>query len=199
MVRCSLALDELNRVDFASVRLGQSLNHLTELSLSVSDRHVDDQIYRWLPEETAQDNFDGLRSLLRTCPSIQKLDLAHFSRIFIRRGSKQHGCLLRMLGESNLRRLQCLTLQGLCLSEHELLTSLQNLGTLRSLSLRCITLKNGSFKPIFDYCTIKAAMERLECDSLSHEVNLGDRSEQRIILYEPPWKVLPSFYPFHSN
>jgi hypothetical protein len=83
MVRCSLPLEELNRVDFASIRLGLSLNHLTELSLRVSDRHVDDLIYKGLPEEFVQDNFDGLKSFLRTCPSIQKLDLAHFSRVVV--------------------------------------------------------------------------------------------------------------------
>jgi len=94
MVRCSIPLAELNRVDFASIRLGLSLNHLTELSLRVSDRHVDDLIYKGLPEEFVQDNFDGLKSFLRTCPGIQKLDLAHFCRVVVDKEKKQHGRLL---------------------------------------------------------------------------------------------------------
>lgn len=192
MIRCSLPCDELNGVDFASVRLGSSLGHLTGLSLRVSDRHVRDHTNRGIPEETTQENFDGLRSLLRTCSSIQKLDLAHFSRVFVRREHKQHVRLLRVLGESSLRHLRCLTLQGLELSERELLTSLQGFGTLRSLSLRYICLTDGSFTPIFDYCTLEAAMERLELDSLSHRVNLGGSFESRTLMFESPWVVQAS-------
>jgi hypothetical protein len=113
MVRCSLPLEEFKRVDFASIRLGLSLNYLTELSLRVSDRHVDESIYKGLPEEFVQDNFDGLRSFLRICPGIQKLDLAHFSRAVIDKERKRYGRLLQALAESNLRHLHCLTLQGL--------------------------------------------------------------------------------------
>jgi hypothetical protein len=60
MVRCSLPLDELNRVDFASIRLGLSLNHLMELSLRVSDRHVDGRIYKGLQKTDT-----------RSCPFLQ--------------------------------------------------------------------------------------------------------------------------------
>jgi hypothetical protein len=198
MVRCSIPLGELNRVDFASIRLGLSLNHLTELSLRVSDRHVDGRIYKGL-QKTTQDNFDGLRSLLRTCPGIQKLDLAHFSRVLVGKEKKQHGRLLRALDESDLRYLHCLTLQGLDLTEHELLTTLQGFGTLRSLSLRYISLKEGSFTPIFDYCTVVSSMERLELDSLSHKVDLSGVFEHRIIRFEPPWVVWSRCYPLYDD
>jgi hypothetical protein len=198
-VRCSLPLEELNRVDFASIRLGLSLNHLTELSLRVSDCHVDDLVYKGLPEEFVQDDFDGLKSLLRTCPGIQKLDLAHFSGVVIDKEMKQHGRLLQALGESNLRYLHCLTLQGLDLTEPELLTTLQGFETLRSLSLRYISLKEGSFTPIFDYCTTESSVERMELDSLSHKVILHGKSQSCIIRFEPPWVVRSHCYPHYDD
>jgi len=187
MIRCSLPCKELESIDFASVGLGSSLRQLTGLSLRVSDRHVRDHTLRGIPAESTQETFDGLRSLLRTCSSIQKLDLAHFSRVFVKREGKQHGRLLQVLVESSLQHLRCLTLQGLELSECELLTSLQGIGTLRNLTLRYIRLTDGSFTPIFDYCTEE--MERLELDSLSHKVDLGGNFESRTIMFEPPWVV----------
>ena len=199
MVRCSLPLDELNRVDFASIRLGLSLNYLTELSLRVSDRHVDDQIYKGLLEEFAQDDLDGLRSLLQACPSIQKLDLAHFSRVFIAKGWKRHGRILQALTQSNLRYLHCLTLQGLDLTERELLITLQGFATLRRLSLRYISLKKGSFTPIFDYCTVVSSMEQLEFDSLTHKVDLHGDLEPRIVRFYPPWVVRSEDFPLYNE
>jgi len=176
---CSLSCSELGSVDFGSVGLISSLSHLVELSLRISDRHVRDQTHQTFDEEPLE-NFDGLRSLLRSCSSIRKLDLAIFSRVYVKEQNAQHGRIIRTLGESEMRRLECLTLQGFVFTEHELLTSLRGFGALRSLSLRFINLKDGSFKPVFDYCTIEAAMEEMELDDLFENV---------MVEFEPPWVV----------
>ena len=185
MQRCSLSINDLNNSSFATVGLNSSFGHLVELSLRVSDHHLVDHAHQsvdeGLSEKAIQEpNVVGLRSLLRACSFIQKLDLAHFSRVFVKRENKQHGRMLQVLGESRLRYLRCLTLQGFDFNEHELLTSLQSLGSLQSLSLRAIHLGDGSFKPIFDYCTMKAAMESLELDCLF---------ENELIQFEPPWAL----------
>jgi hypothetical protein len=100
---------------------------------------------------------------------------------------------LRALGESSLRCLQCPTLQGFKVTEDQMFTCLKGLGTLRSLSLRCIKLTDGGFKRILDYCTMEAAMEEMELDSLFGFLLVEpDVSESRMILFGPSWAVQPS-------
>jgi hypothetical protein len=186
MLRCSLSYDGLNSVDFASGRLGMSVGHLAELSWSISDKIIDQSPDEKSSEEVINESrLHGLRSLLQTCSSIRKLDLTYFSTAHGDRTNAQCGHILRALDESSLRCLQHLTLQGFKATEHELLALLHNCGALRSLSLRYVQLKDGSFKPILDYCTLDAAMEELELDSLfepdTHEF------ECDVIQFEPPW------------
>lgn len=196
MLRCSLYCDELNSVDFASGRLGQSLSQLTELSLSISEGTVEQSSQNDVLEESnRQSGHDGLRSLLQTCPSVQTLDLGHFSLDRIEDSTVHFGRIIRALGESSLPCLKNLTLQGFKVTESELLTSLQGLETLRSLSLRYIQLIRGSFKRILDYCTIKAAMEKLELESLFEHRVVGSLHEPRVIQFESPWMVRPQKTP----
>lgn len=171
MLRCSLSCNELNNVDFSSGGLGSSLGQLVKLSLSISE------------ETTQESNCAGLRCLLRTCPNIRKLDLAHFSLDYVAYADTQCGRILTALGESSLPRLQDLSLQGFTITENELYTTLQGFRTLRSLLLRYIKLTNGTFKRILDYCTMEAAMEQLELDSLF---------QSRIVQFGPPWAVQKS-------
>jgi hypothetical protein len=195
MLRCTLSCSELNSFDFASVRLVSSLRQLSDLSLKVSDHHViEDDTHQSLDEglsekHTQEPNFDGLRSLLRTCSSIRTLDLTHFAKVFVKRSNVRHGQILRALSDSRLQCLQCLTLQGFIVTEHELLTCLKGFGTLRSLTLRYIRLEDGSFEPVIDHCVIEAAMERVELDSLWETLKQGGESESKIVVFEPPWVV----------
>lgn len=187
MLRCSLSYEEFSIVDFASGRLDCSLSHLTELSLSISGRIIDQSSNHEFPEAISEPNVNGLRVLLRSCPNIQKLDLAYFSLKYVDDDlNVQGGRLLRLLAESSLPCLQDLTLQGFQATENELLMCLQSFKGLRSLSLRCIKLLTGSFKPILDYCTMEAAMEEVELESLF---------EARIVQFEPPWVIRPSQFP----
>jgi hypothetical protein len=195
MLRCTLSCSELNSVDFASVGLGSSLRQLSELSMRISDHHtIADETHQSSDEalsgkETQEPNLDGLRSLLRTCSSIRTLDVTHFAKVFVKRSNVRHGQILRALGESRLQRLWCLTLQGFKVTEHELLTCLKGFGTLRSLTLRYIRLKDGSFKPVLDHCVIEAAMERVELDSLWETPKQDGESESKVVVFEPPWVV----------
>lgn len=181
MLRCSLSCDELNNVDFTSVRLGASLGHLKELSLRVSDRIInrssDEGSVAQLTQVT---DFQGVRSLLRTCPNILKLNLAHLSVKY----NDDSRSILRALAESSLPCIQSLTLQGFSgITEEELLELLQGFETLQSLSLRYVRLRDGSFQPILDYCTMDADMR---------ELDLNDLVESRIVQFEPLWAVQPS-------
>jgi hypothetical protein len=167
MLRRSLSYDDLNSVDFASGRLDMSVGHLAELSWSISDWVIDQSSDEISSEEvTNESSLHGLQSLLQTCYSIRELDLAYFSMAHDDRTNAQCGYILRALGESSLSCLEHLWLQGFKATEHELLALLQSCGALRRLSLRYITLKDGSFKPMLDYCTLHAGMEELELDSL---------------------------------
>lgn len=181
MLRCSLSCDELNNVDFASVRLGASLGHLKELSLRVSDR-----IVNWSSDEesltqpTQVTDFQVVRSLLRTCPNILKLNLGHLS---VKYNDDSLG-ILQALAESSLPYLHSLTLQGFSgITEEELLALLQGFETLQSLSLRYVRLRLGSFQRILDYCTMEANMR---------ELDVNDLFESRIVQFESLWAVQPS-------
>ncbi|KAM0711412.1 hypothetical protein Q7P35_002152 [Cladosporium inversicolor] len=165
-----LSCDELNNVDFASVRLGASLGHLKELSLRVSDR-----IVNWSSDEesltqpTQVTDFQVVRSLLRTCPNILKLNLGHLS---VKYNDDSLG-ILQALAESSLPYLHSLTLQGFSgITEEELLALLQGFETLQSLSLRYVRLRLGSFQRILDYCTMEANMRELDYSQAYQEVHL---------------------------
>lgn len=191
MLRCSLSDDEFNSVDFTSGGLDMSVSHLAELSWSISDTIFDQNSRASSSEDATKEfNFDGLRSLLRTCSSIRKLDLTYFTWKYGDSTNAHCGGILRELGESNLLCLRHLTLHGFRVTEHELLTSLQGCGVLRSLSLRYIHLLDGKFKPILDYCTMDAAMEEVELDSLFEPEN--DTFELDIIQFKRPWVVQSS-------
>lgn len=183
MLRCSISCSELNSIDFAPARFGGSLGHLTELSLRVSnhiiDRNSDEEILRELAPGF---DFTGLRSLLRTCPNIEKLDLTHFRLRYPKDANALRPGILHALAESKFPCLQTLTLQGFRTTGDELLTLLQRFKTLRSLSLRYIMIIQGSFRPILDYCTVNANME---------EVNLESLFETAMIEFEFPWVIQP--------
>lgn len=193
MVRCSLSCNELDSVDFASGSLDSSLSHLKELSLSISDRFIDqrpgeedqspEEEIQSSDEETSESSSNGLQSLLQTCPDIQRLDLAHYSLKYVDNKKTQYGSILQTLGASSLPRLQHLALQDFKTTEDELLALLQGFGTLRNLSLRYIRLLDGSYKPILDYCSMEAVMENVELHSLF--------GPKKGILFEPPWIILP--------
>jgi hypothetical protein len=106
------------------------------------------------------------------------------------RTNAQCGYILRALGESSLRCLEHLTLQGFKATEHEILALSQSCGAMRSLSLRYIKPKDGSFKPIRDYCTLDAGMEELVLDSLFEPDTREFVCD--VIQFEPLWVVQSS-------
>ena len=184
MLRCSLSCSELNNVDFAPARFDGSLGHLTELSLRISSHVVDRSSDEEILTELAQgSDFGGMRSLLRTCPNIEKLDLTHFILNYVRDTNASRPCILQALIESPFPCLKVLTLQGFKTTGDELLTLVQRFNSLRSLSLRYIRLREGSFRRILDYCTVSAKMEEVKLESLF---------ESAIIRFESPWVVPPS-------
>jgi hypothetical protein len=181
MLRCSLSCSEFNNVDFAFVRLGGSFRHLTELSLRVSDHTVNRESYDEILNKLTQvADFEGLRSLLRTCHNVQKLDLAHFSLRYVNNSNTSSQGVLQTLAESELPSLQALALQGFRTTGDELVALLQKFKTLRSLSLRNIVLTQGGFQRMLDYCTMSANME---------EVNMDSLFAPDLVQFEPPYVV----------
>jgi hypothetical protein len=189
MVRCSLSCNELNGIDLASGRLNGSLGLLTSLSMRISDHGVSQISENHSSADESSDegrsveitqpsNFDGLRSLLQTCSSLQKLDLTHFSLESVDRGSTRGHAVLQVLSEVNLPRLRSLTLQGFRTTGSELLTLVQGFKTLRSLSLAHMKLIEGTFRPVLNHCTVEAKMEEVELDTLF---------ESDFIQFERPW------------
>jgi hypothetical protein len=184
MLRCSLSCNEFNNVEFAAIRLGGSFGHLRELSLRVSDHIVNrDSDNEILGKLTQVSDFEGMRSLLRTCHNVQKLDLAHFSLRYVNHTNTSSQGILQTLAESELPSLQALTLQGFSTTGDELVALLQKFKTLRSLSLRKIVLKQGGFQRMLEYCTINANMEELNLDSLL---------APGLVQFEPAYVVRPS-------
>jgi hypothetical protein len=184
MIRCSLSCSEFNNVEFAAVRLGGSFGHLRELSLRVSDHIVNrDSDHEILGRLTQVSDFEGMRSLLRACHNIQKLDLAHFSMRYVGDTNMRYQCILQTLAESELPSPQALILQGLSTTGDELLALLQRFKSLRSLSLRNIVLTDGGFQPMLDYCTMSANME---------EVNIDSLFAPGLVQFEPPYVVRSS-------
>jgi hypothetical protein len=184
MLRCSLSCSEINNVEFAAVRLGGTFGHLRELSLKVSDHIVNrNSDHEILGKVTQVSDFEGMRSLLRTCHNIQKLDLAHFSMRYVGDSNIRYQCILQTLAESKLPSLQALILQGFSTTGDELLALLQRFKTLRTLSLRDIVLTDGGFQPMLDYCTMNANLEEVDIESLF---------APGLVQFEPPYVVRPS-------
>lgn len=162
--------------------------------MSISEERIFDQSSdrnRFYGEANQQSDLDGLRSLVRTCPSVH----THFSLDFIDDSNVHFGRIFRALGESSLSYLKNLTLKGFKVTESELLKLIQGFETLRNLSLCYVKLTNGSFKRILDYCTVEVAMEQLELESLFERRAIKNSFEARVIQFEPPCMVRPKETP----
>jgi hypothetical protein len=203
MLRCSLPCNVLESVDYTSDKLVSMLDQLVNFSMRISGclriKSSTRKEASGLPHDLGQEedydsssdekslqiankmsSFDSLRSLLQNCSSLQTLDLAGFrlSHEDTQAAQVQSRSIIQAVEGADLLCLQKLTLQGLTITEYQLLNMLQDLKTLWSLSLRFICLSEGSFKRVLDYCTIEVAMKEVELESLY---------ESRLIHFESPW------------
>jgi hypothetical protein len=185
--RCSLASDELGKIDFDDKGLALSLGSLKSLSLSISERIVfrsrrdaedsydqadergwdlsgeerDDEDIR--AEEADERNFIGLAKLLQLTSGLQELEIHRYWLGLCRPDSNLHleRILQRVATMETLPNLKVIELRGMSTTEEDLLKLLQRTGV-RKLYMYNIHLASGTFRSIFDYCTHESAgMEKL--------------------------------------
>ncbi|GIZ49487.1 hypothetical protein CKM354_001251700 [Cercospora kikuchii] len=205
MVRCSISCDKFTYLDFDSAQLGEFLNSLESLSVSISDRIIDvndmesmdqedyssalevDSGATWVPEDEIlrearnEQNFAGLAKMFSKCHNLRQLDIAHcdLDISYDVTHAQQEG-ILSALQEANLHSVAKVTLQGFDASEQQLFGVLHSLSGLRSITLRIMTLchQDLGWDALLDYCT-----KRLD------EVSLDGLFNPRILLFKPPYAI----------
>ncbi|PSS24942.1 hypothetical protein M430DRAFT_63599 [Amorphotheca resinae ATCC 22711] len=192
---CSIACDELGRVDFQDKGLAISLSSLKSLSISLSDKIIEElpppnfsqppkekDIREAKKKATARSNFVGLVKLLQLTRLLDSLEI-HYYRLdtaghLLRPFSAHHERLLKQVaGSENLPKLKQCRLRGIYISDGDLLAFIQRTAT-RRLFIEKVDVSSGTFRSIFDYCTRETTgIEELYFDYLIEKGNL---------LYFPP-------------
>jgi hypothetical protein len=203
---CSLACDELGKVDFKDEGLRKSFSELKTLSLSLSDKvldipsslnnHAPTDEERWdaLASAIAASNFVGLSDFLSLFSSLQTFDLHYFQlqsagyRIS-HREDRPHAALLRQVVSSgSLPKLSQCTLRGVIASSEDLLLFIKSTAP-QYLSLNHVKVINGSFRLIFEYCT--SSMASIE------NISLIDLYDSRRLQFWPIGNSRPD-YPWNG-
>ncbi|KAL4876750.1 F-box domain protein [Aspergillus karnatakaensis] len=197
--RCSLAANELSKMDYTSGGLSKTFSTLKSLSISVSDRIIDtsqitaastgdqaDEVTwsdtaierdmgRAMAEAREEDNFSGLVKLIQSCHQLRKLHIHHYLVNYrrIAQINYPHERLLQRIADvQNLPPLEELILRGVYFREMDLVSILRRL-PLRKLWLEFTHLISGSYTSIFDYCTGESSsVDSVYFDELRQEDNL---------------------------
>lgn len=209
MQRCSLACDQLIDVDFSSGLMRACLGEISMLSMSISDKIIDQStqdpmdiedycgtvdveslgVFRPIEdiifEAADESTFARLSSMLRRCCQLKELDISHFEldhsspEVTL---SQSQG-ILQAIRASRLINLRKVSLQGFDTSDTQLPLLLRSLPALQVLFLKCITLSEGSaWTRVLDHCTTKeSGIAELDLDSLF---------EPKILLFEPPYAIV---------
>ncbi|WPB05189.1 uncharacterized protein RHO25_009839 [Cercospora beticola] len=194
---CSLQCVELSRCNWQTNGIAFTLANLEVLSISVSDRILNETKYdvsstgdlikrlaaapsttKLLPnlgilktQATNEANFSGLGALLNVCKSLKQLDL---KRCEIRRSRRELdnyeilSFLQHLTQAVHLPTLRVLALRNLEASEPDLLSFLKR-HAIKHLTLQKLGLAPGSqWNAIFDYLTSKdAGLETLHLEDIS--------------------------------
>jgi hypothetical protein len=187
---CSIASDELYRLDFQDKGLAISLSSLKSLSISLSDRIIEDPsliYFSWPPKEEdirqvkikalAHHNFVGLPKFLQLARSLDSLEI-HYFRLetayyfLFEDPYAQHERLLKSIACWKPPKLKQCRLRGIYIRDGDLLAFIQRT-PLRQLCMENVTITSGKFRSIFDYCTQKnTPMDKLCFIDLFEEENL---------------------------
>lgn len=205
MLRCSLPCDQFTGVNFDSAQFDIFLGNLESLSMSVSDKVINqsnkesldledystttelDLDATWLTEEdmvlhaSNEQNFTGLANMLRKCRNLKSLDFSHFMLDFISPDISQalSDGMLDAIHQAKLESIETLSLEGFDMSESRLLELLRALSRLRKVTLSCVTLlEGGDWDVIFNHCVEN--MEEACFDSLF---------QPKVLLFRPPWAM----------
>lgn len=181
---CSLACEELSRAVFQDQGLATSFASLKSLSISLSDRIIENlpafdfsqpvkekDIREAESKATAKSNFVGVATFLELACSLDSLEI-HFywlntAHFYLRNPYTPNEHLLKQAAKSkNLPKLKQCKLRGIYISDKDLLAFIQHTAT-RRLFLQNVAITSGKFRPVFDYCTGKATgLEELHFDYL---------------------------------
>ncbi|KAI9772589.1 MAG: hypothetical protein M1839_002441 [Geoglossum umbratile] len=145
--------------------LGEALVGLRRLSLGMTTRFPVAR-RRNDPRMRDPNNFLGPAQLLSLCPALEELHL-HLYRLHGEPRPHYEAVMAHISTSVQLPKLRKCTLSGLDSSEESLDRFLRSCTRLESLELRRITLKSGSFRPIFKYCSSDApALKELKLHML---------------------------------
>jgi len=192
--RCSLACDELAILESVPHDLVTPLASLKSLSLSFSEQiffyskrdaersqdptevidWAESDVEKNSDEEEAEAaderNYIGIAKLLQLTHQLEELKLHQYTlgrspsvRPYWERP------LQRIAEHASVMNLHRLELRGLSVHGKDLLTLVQRAGV-RKLSMTCVSMSSGSFRPLFDYCTSESSgMQELHCEDLSEQ------------------------------
>lgn len=203
--RCSLACNEVSKIDFGNRELDTFFSGLKTLTVSVSSRLIDetdedegrlgdpDDVIDWerewitKPEDELRSqasdaaNFQGVARMLQRAVNLEQLDLHwyHLSYSHIKREQLQFHRLFDCISETSaMQKLTVCRLRGLEVTEDSLLGFLKNSPSLQELSMEEIHCTSGTFQPIFDLCANETTkLKRLHFDDLW---------EQRLLSFDEP-------------
>lgn len=205
---CSLACDELGRIDFQDKGLAISLSSLKSLSISLSDRIIEDlptastyssqpptekDIRKVKMKATAQSNFVGLAEFLQLARLLDSLEIHYYrldtARYLLRDPYAHHERLLKQVaGSEKLPKLKQCRLRGIYISDGDLLAFIQRTATRRPF-MENVTVSSGTFRSIFDYCTRE--IEELYFDDLFEKHNM--------LYFRTPGQVGHAQVPLHQS
>lgn len=188
--RCSLACNELSGVDWKDQGLATSLASLKSLSISLSNRPIDETeedrqriddpaegMYVSFPltkrptqvvrsEASDEKNFTGLADVFQLCNQLKSLEVHYYCLNGPTTIDPQHETLLQRMVEADKLpdTLERCRLRGAYIREHDLLTFLEQT-KLRNLSMEGVTISSGTFR--FEYCSSeKSGMQHMIFDDL---------------------------------
>lgn len=203
--RCSLACNEVSKIDFDNCELDTFFSRLKTLSMSISSRLIDetdkdesrlgdpDDVVDWKsewitkPEDElsalASDaaNFQGVASMLQRTLNLEQLDLHwyHLSYSHIKREQLQFHRLFDGISEnSSMPKLTVCRFRGLETTEDALLAFFQKCPSLKELIMEEIHCKSGTFQPVFDFYANKS--------SKINRIHFDDLWEQRLLSFDEP-------------
>ncbi|KAJ3547066.1 hypothetical protein NM208_g1695 [Fusarium decemcellulare] len=162
----------LDAFDWSGPGLAQSLSTLESLSVRISTRRFPyhNEAEMPVPERTnGPSRYPGISDMIQLCPQLKSLNVHCVSLHSITRTrfNPRTERILQCLNElETLPRLKRFAFHHACTKAEDLMNFIQRT-KVRELSMQCIGLTKGSWKPIFEYLTSQeAAMTKLSLNRL---------------------------------
>lgn len=211
--RCSLAGNKIYTLDFTEAGLADVLGSLRSLSMSLSDKIIElsttdigdtgdpsDSVDWEAAEDTRpvedvqdevdrQSNYEGLAILLQQCPRLESLTLHHFQLdtqpMMPEINFHRYIYMDHIAERAHVPHLKALSLRGILVNAKALLSFVKQAPAMGAISLQHVSLRQGTFREFFDYCTSDGTqLERLCFDDL-RDFGLVDFEEPGVPRSDP--------------